>query len=48
MENELVRNAFSVSTDKQQNVSRVTGDYTSGRAEKKAFTFRSLFVLNDS
>jgi hypothetical protein len=30
----------SVSTDKQQTLSMVTGDYISGRAEKKAFITR--------
>jgi hypothetical protein len=40
-ETDLVWNTFSMSTNKQQTFSMVTGDYISGLAEKKAFILRS-------
>jgi hypothetical protein len=42
MESDLVRKAFSMSTDKQQTFSMVTGDCISGRAEKNFSSERML------
>jgi hypothetical protein len=44
---DLVRNVFSVSTDKQQTSSCNTGQYTSGRSAKNRFILPSSFVLLD-
>jgi hypothetical protein len=48
METNLVWNAFSVSTDKQETSSTVTGDYISSCAEKNGWNLHSSFVLSDS
>jgi hypothetical protein len=46
--NLLCKERASVSTDKQQTFSMVTGGYISGRAEKKRLILYSSFVLSDS